>query len=76
MGSVGDAYDNAMCESFLATLECELLARRRFASQAEARVAVFSFVEGWYNPVRPHSALGYRSPIDYEQQMQGASMNA
>lgn len=76
MGSVGDAYDNAMCESFFATLECELLARRRFASQAEARVAVFSFVEGWYNPVRLHSALGYRSPIDYERQMQEASMNA
>lgn len=75
-GSVGDAYDNAMCESFFATLECELLARRRFASQAEARVAVFSFVEGWYNPVRLHSALGYRSPVDYEQQMQEASMNA
>jgi putative transposase len=76
MGSVGDAYDNAMCESFFATLECELLARRRFASQAEARVAVFSFVEGWYNPVRLHSALGYRSPTDYERQMQEASMNA
>lgn len=69
MGSVGDAYDNAMCESFFATLECELLARRRFASQAEARMAVFSFVEGWYNPLRLHSALGYRSPIAYEQQM-------
>jgi len=46
MGSVGDAYDNAMCESFFATLECELLERRRFASQAEARVACFSFIEG------------------------------
>lgn len=74
MGSVGDAYDNAMCESFSATLECELLARRRFASQAEARMAVFSFVEGWYNPLRLHSALGYRSPITYEQQMQEAAM--
>ena len=74
MGSVGDAYDNAMCESFFATLECELLARRRFASQAEARVAVFSFVEGWYNPVRLHSALGYRSPIDYERQIKEAQM--
>jgi putative transposase len=41
MGSVGDAYDNAMCESFFATLECELLDRRRFTSQAEARVACF-----------------------------------
>ena len=46
MGSVGDAYDNAMCESLFATLECELLDRRRFASQAEARMACFSFIEG------------------------------
>jgi putative transposase len=66
MGSVGDAYDNAMCESFFATLECELLDRRRFASQAEARMACFSFIEGWYNPVRLHSALGYTSPMAYE----------
>ncbi|SFT23118.1 Integrase core domain-containing protein [Methylobacterium sp. yr668] len=69
MGSVGDAYDNAMCESFFATLECELLDRRRFASQAQARMAVFTFSEGFYNPVRLHSALGYRSPIRYEQEM-------
>ena len=69
MGSVGDAYDNAMCESFFATLECELLDRRRFASQAEARVACFSFIEGFYNPVRLHSALGYRSPIRYEEEV-------
>jgi len=66
MGSVGDAYDNAMCESFFATLECELLERRRFASQAEARMACFSFIEAWYNPVRLHSSLGYRSPMVYE----------
>jgi putative transposase len=66
MGSVGDAYDNAMCESFFATLERELLDRRRFTSQAEARRACFSFIEGWYNPVRLHSALGYRSPMAYE----------
>ena len=69
-GSVGDACDNAMCESFFATLECELLDRRRFASQAEARVACFSFIEEWHNPVRLHSALNYRSPIRYEQDMQ------
>src|SRR3954451_21772678 len=69
MGSVGDAYDNAMCESFFATLECELLARRRFASQAEDRMAVFSYIEGWYNPGRRHSALGYLSPIAYEKRM-------
>ncbi|MGE7415092.1 IS3 family transposase [Methylobacterium tarhaniae] len=69
MGSVGDAYDNAMAESFFATLECELLDRRRFASQAQARMAVFTFIEGFYNPVRRHSALGYRSPIRYEKEM-------
>jgi putative transposase len=68
MGSVGDAYDNAMCESFFSTLECELLARRRFASQAEAKIACFSYIEGFYNPVRLHSALDYKSPITYEQE--------
>jgi putative transposase len=67
MGSVGDAYDNALCESFFATLECELLDRRRFSSQAEARMAIFDFIEGWYNPHRRHSGLDYESPIRYEQ---------
>jgi putative transposase len=67
MGSVGDAYDNAMCESFFATLECELIDRRRFQSQAEARMAVFDFIEGFYNPRRRHSALDYRSPVEYER---------
>jgi len=66
-GSVGNAYDNAMAESFFATLECELLARRRFRTQADARVAVFRYIEGWYNPHRRHSALGQRSPISYER---------
>ena len=66
MGSVGDAYDNAMAESFFSTLEAELLKRRRFTSQAEARMACFSYIEGWYNPMRLHSGLGYRSPMDYE----------
>jgi putative transposase len=73
IGSVGDAYDNAMCESFFATLECELLDRRRCASQAEARMACFSFIEGWYNPVRLHSALGYRSPMAYEAAKENTS---
>ena len=68
MGSVGDAYDNALCESFFATLECELLDRRRFATQVEARLAVFDFIEGWYNPHRRHSALAYLSPFAYEYQ--------
>ena len=67
MGSVGDAYDNALAESFFATLECELLDRNRFRTQVEARMAVFQFIEGWYNPHRLHSALGYLSPIDFER---------
>ena len=70
MGSVGDAYDNAMTESFFSTLEAELLSRRRFASQAEAKMACFSYIEGWYNPVRLHSGLGYRSPLTCEADMQ------
>ena len=68
MGSVGDAYDNAMAESFFATLECELLDRCRFKTQAEARMAVFQFIEGFYNPRRRHSSLGYLSPIAFERQ--------
>jgi len=68
MGSVGDAYDNALCESFFATLECELLDRHTFRSRDEARRAVFEFIEGWYNPHRRHSSIGYRSPIRYEME--------
>jgi len=67
MGSVGDCFDNAMCESFFATLECELLNRRSFKTQVEARIAVFDFIEGWYNPHRRHSALDYLSPLNYER---------
>jgi putative transposase len=67
MGSVGDAYDNAMAESFFATLECELLARSRFKTQAEARNAVFEFIEGFYNPRRRHSSLEYLSPVEFER---------
>jgi putative transposase len=73
MGSVGDAYDNAMCESFFATLECELLDRTRFRNQAEARMAVFDLIEGWYNPRRRHSALGYKSPMNYEKAAEAAA---
>jgi putative transposase len=71
MGSVGDAYDNAMCESFFATLECELLDRRHFRSPEEAERAVFEFIEGWYNTRRRHSALNYNSPIQYESRYWG-----
>jgi putative transposase len=67
MGTVGDAYDNAMCESFFATLERDLLARRRFATKAEARMAIFEYIEGWYNPIRRHKGLGRISPIEFER---------
>jgi putative transposase len=67
MGSVGDAYDNAMAESFFATLERELLNRRRFKTQAEAKMAVFEWIEGWYNPHRRHSSLGRISPVNFER---------
>ena len=68
MGSVGDAYDNAMCESFFATLECELLDRQPLRDAGRGRMAVFEFIEGWYNPHRRHSALGYLSPNEFERE--------
>ena len=71
MGSVGDCYDNAMAESFFATLECELLDRMRFANPKIAGEEIFEFIEAWYNPHRRHSALGYLSPVDFEQQLRG-----
>jgi putative transposase len=67
MGSVGDAYDNAMAESFFASLECELIDRRSWPSKAQARMALFTYIEGWYNPRRRHSALGQRSPMEFEE---------
>ena len=67
MGRVGDAYDNAMAESFFASLEREVIDRQRFRNQIEARRAVFSWLESWYNPFRRHSSLGYRSPMNYER---------
>jgi len=66
-GSIGNCFDNALCESFFATLECELLDRRRFKTQAEARMAVFEFIEAGYNPHRRHSGLDYCSPLEYEK---------
>lgn len=68
MGSRGDCYDNAMCESFFATLECELIERETFSDRSEARLSIFSFIEGWYNPHRLHSALDYQSPAAYEDE--------
>jgi putative transposase len=67
MGSTGDCFDNAMCESFFATLECELLARHKFHSQTQAMPIVFEFIEGWYNTHRRHSALGQIAPLEFER---------
>jgi len=70
MGSVGDCYDNAMCESFFATLECELIDRSTFRNHDEARDAIFDFIEGFYNTHRRHSALGYDSPVQFEKRQE------
>jgi putative transposase len=67
MGSRGDCFDNAAAESFFATLECELLARQRFPTRSAARLALFDYIEGFYNTHRRHSALGYLSPAAYER---------
>ena len=67
MGSVGDAYDNAMAESFFASLECELLDRRSWKTKTEARLALFTWIEAWYNPRRRHSSIEYLSPLNYER---------
>ena len=73
MGSVGDCFDNAMCESFNATLECELLVKHRFKNQREAALAVFHFIEGWYNPIRRHTSIGSISPMEFERRMSQAA---
>ena len=69
MGSVSDAYANAMAESFFASLESELIDRRSWKSFTEARMAVFTWIEGWYNPRRRHSGIGQKSPINFEKEM-------
>jgi putative transposase len=72
MGSVGDCYDNALAESFFASLECELIDRSTFESRADARVAVFDYIESFYNPYRRHSAIGQMSPVNFERRFQCA----
>ena len=67
IGSVGDCCDNALCESFFATVECELIDRRIFRSHAEARMAISKYIEGWYNPHRRHSAIERMSPLNFER---------
>src|SRR5436190_18610194 len=73
MGRRGDAYDNAACESVISTIKNELIKRQTWKSRDQARLAVFSYIETFYNPRRRHSALGYRSPIEYENSSGGAS---
>ena len=67
MGTVGDAFDNAMAENFFASLECELTDRKTFKTRTKARLAVFTWIEGWHNPMRRHSALGYLSLVNFER---------
>jgi putative transposase len=76
MGSRGDCYDNALAESFFATLECELLARRSFTTRSAARLALFDYIEGFYNTHRRHSALEYYSPAAYELRWTAQALTA
>jgi putative transposase len=66
MSRKGDCWDNAVAESFFATLKKELVKGRKWQTRAEARRDIFEFIEMWYNPRRRHSSLGYRSPAEYE----------
>jgi putative transposase len=68
MGTVGDALDNAVAESFFATLECELLDRFAWPTRQTLRTAVFDFIEVFYNRQRRHSTLDYLTPVDYEHE--------
>jgi hypothetical protein len=67
IGSVGDCYDNAVCETFHATLKKEKIYRQSWPTRAAARTAIFEYIEGRYNPRRQHSTLGYLSPIAFER---------
>ena len=76
MGSVGDCFDNAMCESFFASLECELIDRSRWRTHTEARMAVFDYIEAFYNSRRRHSGLDYLSPATFERRARRATIAA
>jgi putative transposase len=75
MGTVDDVYDNAMTEGFLASLERELIAWRSWKTKTEARLAVFTWIESWYNPRRRHSGLNYQSPNTFERKRQERTIN-
>ena len=66
MGSVGDAYDNAVAEAFFSSLKIELIDRQSWPTRAAARLAIFEYIEVWYNRKRRHSTLGYLPPAEYE----------
>ena len=70
MGTVGDAYDNAVVESFFSTLQKELLDRRRWETRHQLSQAIFEYIEGWYNPERRHSYNNQQSPVNYRHQHQ------
>ena len=67
MSRAGDCYDKALAESFVATLKTELIDRQPWPTRRAARVAIFDWIEGFYNPTRLHSALGYHSPVAFEE---------
>jgi putative transposase len=67
MGSVGDAYDNAMIESFFGTLQLELLDRRQWSTRRELAQAIFEWIEAWYNPTRRHTSIGSLAPVEFER---------
>jgi putative transposase len=76
MGSTGDAYDNAMAESFFASLETELIDRSSWRTRADARLAVFDYIEAFYNPRRRHSGIGYLSPAEFERRYRSQTITA
>jgi len=72
MGTIGDAYDNSLAESFFHTLQLELLDEHRWTTRRQLALAIFEWIESWYNPSRRHSSIKMLSPIDYELQMAAA----
>ncbi len=72
MGSRGDAYDNAACESCISTLKVEWIKRHRYRSRDQARLSIFRYIETFYNPRRRHSSLGGISPDEYEKRFQNS----
>ena len=70
MSGQGNCYDNAVCESFFHTLKAELVYQRNYETQGQAKRSIFWYIEAYYNRVRRHSGIDYKSPIDFEHQVQ------